>query len=97
MDNSPSYLLFQLASNIVSPYQYNPLNINPLRDLLNRLVDFDRVRACTPILELSWKGPMSSTLFYKWCSTTAGKRRMTGMLPLLPALCTKGLLGSYAV
>ncbi len=29
-----------------SPYRFNPLNINPLRDLLESLVDFDRVRAC---------------------------------------------------
>jgi NTE family protein len=29
-----------------SPYQTNPLNINPLRDTLDALIDFDRVRAC---------------------------------------------------
>ncbi len=32
-------------TQLVSPYRANPLNINPLRDLVNRLVDFERVRA----------------------------------------------------
>jgi NTE family protein len=32
-----------------SPYQTNPLNINPLRNTINALVDFDRVRACTDV------------------------------------------------
>lgn len=46
LESSPGYLLFQLATSMVSPYQFNPFNINPLRTLLERLVDFDRVRAC---------------------------------------------------
>ncbi len=29
-----------------SPYQLNPLNLNPLRDILRDTVDFDRVRQC---------------------------------------------------
>jgi NTE family protein len=32
-----------------SPYETNPLNINPLRDAINELIDFDRVRACTDV------------------------------------------------
>ena len=31
------------------PYQTNPLNINPLRDAIDALIDFDRVRACTDV------------------------------------------------
>ena len=33
----------------LSPYQTNPLNINPLRDAIEALIDFDRVRACNDI------------------------------------------------
>jgi NTE family protein len=33
----------------MSPYDLNPLNINPLRDLIERFVDFDAVRACREI------------------------------------------------
>lgn len=49
LDTSPGYLAMQLAGTLVSPYQFNPLNINPLRDLLRRLVDFERVRACSEL------------------------------------------------
>lgn len=33
-------------SRVASPYDLNPLDINPLKDALNELIDFDRVRAC---------------------------------------------------
>ncbi len=49
LDQSPGYLLTQLAGSLVSPYDFNPFNINPLRDLVQQLVDFDRVRACGEI------------------------------------------------
>ena len=32
-----------------SPYRTNPLNINPLRDAIDALIDFDRVRACNDV------------------------------------------------
>jgi NTE family protein len=38
-------LQFDLLTRVVSPYQFNPLNINPLRDLLVGMIDFDRLRA----------------------------------------------------
>ncbi len=44
MDYSPSYLFFEGLSRLASPYQLNPLNINPLRDLISSLVDFEHVR-----------------------------------------------------
>ena len=46
LDSSPFYLLFDLMGRVASPYEFNPLNINPLRDLLDELVDFRKVRAC---------------------------------------------------
>lgn len=38
-------LQFDLLSRVASPYQLNPLNINPMRDLLADLIDFDVLRA----------------------------------------------------
>lgn len=38
-----------IASRFASPYDLNPLNANPLKDVLAELVDFDLVRACTAI------------------------------------------------
>jgi NTE family protein len=41
----PRFPAFPGVAHIASPYALNPLDINPLRDLLDELVDFDRVRA----------------------------------------------------
>ena len=46
LDTSPVYLLLDLLGRVASPYEFNPLNLNPLRDLIEELVDFERVRAC---------------------------------------------------
>lgn len=40
---SPAYVFGDWLTRTFSPYQLNPLNINPLRDLLNELIDFDDV------------------------------------------------------
>ncbi|MDZ4762075.1 MAG: patatin-like phospholipase family protein [Alphaproteobacteria bacterium] len=44
LDTSPAYVMFDLITRVASPYDFNPLNLNPLRDLLLELVDFERVR-----------------------------------------------------
>ncbi|MBK8838003.1 MAG: patatin-like phospholipase family protein [Hyphomonadaceae bacterium] len=44
LDASPAYVMFDLVTRLASPYDLNPYNINPLKDLVLRLVDFDRVR-----------------------------------------------------
>ena len=44
LEHTPAYVFIDVLSRIVSPYQLNPLDINPLRDLLNNTVDFERVR-----------------------------------------------------
>lgn len=46
LDHNPALLVMDMVTRVVSPYQFNPLNINPLKDLLEREVDFDRVAAC---------------------------------------------------
>jgi NTE family protein len=53
LDRSPAYLWFDIMSRIVSPYELNPLNLNPLRDLVESLIDFERVRASPVKLFLS--------------------------------------------
>ena len=49
LDYSPGYLAVDFLSRVASPYQLNPLNINPLRDILAQQVDFESVRACPDI------------------------------------------------
>ncbi len=46
LESSPAYLAFDLAKRLLSPYQSNPLNLNPILDILGRQIDFERVRAC---------------------------------------------------
>lgn len=46
LDHSPGYLFFEHLTRQFSPYELNPLNINPLRDLVASQVDFERVNHC---------------------------------------------------
>ena len=46
LDANPAYLWFEQLTRQFSPYELNPLDINPLRDLVVREVDFDRVNHC---------------------------------------------------
>ncbi len=41
----PAQTWFSAWSRLLSPYDFNPLNINPLKDLIERFVDFERLRA----------------------------------------------------
>lgn len=47
MGYSPVGTMLDLFSRIASPYDTNPLNINPLRDLVESTIDFEKVRACS--------------------------------------------------
>jgi NTE family protein len=44
LENSPAYFFFDLMSRVFSPYQFNPFNYNPLRSLLEEVVDFAALR-----------------------------------------------------
>jgi len=44
MDQSPSYIVFDLVTRLLSPYELNPFNLNPLRDILQATVDFEALR-----------------------------------------------------
>ncbi len=46
MHLSPLYWWFESISKMYSPYQLNPLDINPLQDILEELIDFDQLRSC---------------------------------------------------
>ena len=46
LDRSPGYLFYDLFSRLFSPYEFNPANLNPLRDILEASVDFKRLRDC---------------------------------------------------
>jgi NTE family protein len=49
LDHSPIHLLADIILRILSPYQFNPHNVNPLRTILEQHVDFAAVRSHCPI------------------------------------------------
>ncbi|HET8728719.1 MAG TPA: patatin-like phospholipase family protein [Alphaproteobacteria bacterium] len=49
MDYSPGFLMFDALTRIASPYQFNPLDLNPLRELLEGLIDEGELRSCRRI------------------------------------------------
>ena len=41
LDMSPGFIISQHVQMVFSPYQFNPLDLNPLRDIVESLFDFD--------------------------------------------------------
>jgi len=46
LEDSLSFQAFDIFTRMFSPYQFNPFNINPLRDILKRCIDFEDLRNC---------------------------------------------------
>lgn len=49
LDRSWGYHAMDAMTRMFSPYMWNPLNMNPLREVLEACVDFDCVQSCTSI------------------------------------------------
>jgi len=49
LEGTPVQAWFDAMSRYFSPYDLNPLNINPLRDVIEGFVDFDAVRGYTDV------------------------------------------------
>ncbi len=49
---SPSFPAFDMIGRLLSPYEFNPLNLNPLRDALAESVDFDELKKPTSPVRL---------------------------------------------
>src|SRR3954471_20253867 len=43
LDTSPAYIAMDLMARVVSPYDLNPLGLNPLRSVLAESIDFERL------------------------------------------------------
>lgn len=44
MSYSPGFMALDFFTRLFSPYQYNPLNLNPLRNIVEELIDFEVIR-----------------------------------------------------
>jgi NTE family protein len=49
LDHSPAWFFFDALSRFFSPYELNPANYNPLRDVLLEVIDFDRLRQAADV------------------------------------------------
>lgn len=50
LESSPAFMILDMMSRLLSPYQLNPLNYNPLRDVVAECVDFEKLRmTCCPV------------------------------------------------
>jgi NTE family protein len=65
-DVSPGFFMFQAITSLLSPYQFNPFNLNPLRDILLEVVNFERLRSC----------PHATRLFLSATNVRTGKIRV---------------------
>jgi NTE family protein len=65
LDDSPSALFVDQLSRLVSPYQLNPMNLSPLRDLLAGMLDWSRLAS-----------PHSIKLFITATAVRTGKPRI---------------------
>jgi len=44
LEYSPAFVIFDMVTRLLSPYQFNPLNYNPLRQVLEQSIDLDAIR-----------------------------------------------------
>jgi len=49
LENSPGFRFIEPMTHFASPYQLNPFNYNPFRDMLAEAIDFERVRRQTAL------------------------------------------------
>jgi NTE family protein len=49
LDRSPGLAFFDVFTRVASPYAFNPLNLNPIRDLLAEQINFENVRRCEAV------------------------------------------------
>ncbi|WP_085862088.1 patatin-like phospholipase family protein [Rhizobium sp. TAL182] len=44
LEFSPAFIMFDLVTRLMSPYQFNPFNFNPLRQVLEQSIDLGAIR-----------------------------------------------------
>lgn len=49
LEYSPIFMGLDFMTRFLSPYQFNPLGLNPLRNLLEEMIDFEKLRHCQAI------------------------------------------------
>lgn len=79
------FAYYRRLAGLVSPYAMNPLNINPLKELVGTLIDFEAVRACrSPRLHISATDVQTGKIkVFSGAEITAEALAASAALPLL--------------
>jgi NTE family protein len=85
IEGSPFQTWIDTWSHALSPYDFNPLNINPLKELVEGFVDFEAIRACpSPQLFISATNVYTGRLrVFPHGKVTADVVMASACLPLL--------------
>lgn len=84
--SSIGYWMFETVTRVWSPYQLNPFDLNPLKDVLTKVVDFERLRRCphAPRLFLSATNVRTSKIrVFENAEITADAVMASACLPYL--------------
>lgn len=73
IEDTPGFALFDAMSRTFSPYEFNPLNLNPLRQVIEEQIDFVRVKSNAEL-----------KLFISATNVETGKLRVFDMAELSP-------------
>jgi NTE family protein len=86
LDQSVAFVAFDLLTCMLSPYQFNPTNYNPLRGVLEKSIDFKRL-----------EGRRVETLFIRATNVKTGKVRVFKSTVIAPdvLLASAGLAFLY--
>jgi NTE family protein len=49
LEHSPGYIMMDFLSRMFSPYELNPTNQNPLRDVITSVIDFDAIHKAAKV------------------------------------------------
>src|SRR5258706_11454524 len=84
MPSAPAETLLSLA-RFLAPYQLNPFNLNPLREILSRQIDFEALRTRSPVRLF-----ISATDVFSGMARIFGAREIT-LQALLASTCLPSL------
>jgi NTE family protein len=84
MPSAPAETLLSLT-RFLAPYQLNPFNLNPLREILSRQIDFDALQARSPVRLF-----ISATDIFSGMARIFGTREIT-LQALLASTCLPSL------
>ncbi|MCC6252465.1 MAG: patatin-like phospholipase family protein [Bacteroidia bacterium] len=76
--------LFNLMTQVLSPYQFNPLDINPLKDIIEDLIDFEELQQSnTKVFACATNVKTCKPKIFKGKEITADALMASACLPLL--------------